>query len=49
MTIQKAIELLTQLEVKHGNIEIFFDCQYCGKSTRPDVIVPMIVVTGKVK
>jgi hypothetical protein len=44
MTIQRAIELLLKMKDKHGDVEVLFDCQYCGKSTRPTVIVAMAVV-----
>lgn len=44
MTIQRAIELLSEMKTKHGDVEVMFDCQYCGKSTRPTIIVAMAVV-----
>jgi hypothetical protein len=46
MTIQRAIELLEEMKKKHGDVEVLFDCQYCGKSTRPTIIVAMAVVQG---
>ena len=48
MTIQRAIELLTTMKEKHGDVEVVFDCQYCGKSTRPTVI-RVIVAVGLAK
>jgi hypothetical protein len=47
MTIKRAIELLLAMQQKHGDVEILFDCQHCGKSTRPDQLVAVISVTGK--
>lgn len=47
MTIQRAIELLTAMKEKYGDVDVFFDCQHCGKSTRPGVIVPVALVTDK--
>lgn len=44
MTINRAIELLLAMRDKHGDIEVLFDCPYCGKSARPTVVVPMVVV-----
>lgn len=44
MTIQRAIELLQKMKETHGDVEVMFDCQYCGKSTRPTVVVAMAVV-----
>jgi hypothetical protein len=43
MTIERAIELLQEMKKKHGDVEVMFDCQHCGKSTRPTVIVAMAV------
>ncbi len=42
MTIQQAIDRLTALHARHGDVEIFYDCGHCGKSTRPDVIVAVV-------
>ncbi len=40
MTIKQAIELLERLKVRHGDdVEVFYDCEHCGKSTRPDTVV----------
>lgn len=44
MTIQRAIELLIEMKNKHGDVEVMFDCQYCGKSTRPEIIVAVAMV-----
>jgi len=33
MTIQRAIELLMQMKDRHGDVEVMFDYQHCGKST----------------
>lgn len=44
MTIQRAIELLTQMKDKHGDVEVMFDCQHCKKSTRPNIIVAIALV-----
>ncbi len=42
MNINTAIELLERLRTSHGgDVEVFFDCPNCGKSTAPDVIVPI--------
>jgi hypothetical protein len=47
MTVQQAIEHLAQILAKYGNVEVLFDCQYCGKATRPDSVVPVARVQGK--
>lgn len=39
MTISQAIQRLTKLRDKHGDIDIAVDCAFCGKSTTPTVIV----------
>lgn len=39
MTISQAIEDLMRLRDKHGDIEVVTDCEHCGKSTAPSVIV----------
>lgn len=39
MTIQRAIDLLTALKQQHGDVEVFYDCEHCGKSTKPDTVV----------
>lgn len=44
MTIQRAIELLLKMKEKHGDVEVFFDCQHCGKSTRPNIIVAVAMI-----
>lgn len=44
MTIQRAIELLEKLKTDHGDVEVFFDCQHCGKSTRPEIIVAVAMI-----
>lgn len=35
------------MKVKHGDIEVMFDCEHCGKSTRPTKIVAMAVAQSK--
>ena len=47
MTIQRAIELMLKLKDKHGDVEVLFDCQHCGKSTRPNLVVAMAVIQDK--
>lgn len=43
MTIKQAIEQLTRLAAKHGDdCEVFYDCGFCGKATRPDVVVAAV-------
>jgi hypothetical protein len=44
MTVQRAIELLTAMKEKHGDVEVFFDCQHCGKSTRPEIVVAVAMI-----
>jgi len=44
MTLQRAIELMQALKEKHGDVEVFFDCQYCGKSTKPTTVVAVAAV-----
>jgi uncharacterized protein (UPF0212 family) len=44
MTIQRAIELLEKMKMQHGDVEVFFDCQCCGKSTRPVAIVAVAMI-----
>lgn len=39
MTITKVIEQLQDLRVKFGDIEVVTDCECCGASTVPTVIV----------
>lgn len=48
MTITRAIELLQAMKSKHGDIEVFFDCQHCGKSTRPGVVVAVAMIQEEV-
>ncbi len=38
---------MQQMKEKHGDVEVLFDCQNCGKSTRPNIIVAEIVVKDK--
>lgn len=47
MTVQRAIELLQALKEKHGDVEVFFDCQHCGKSTRPTMVVAVAMIQEK--
>lgn len=44
MTIQRAIELLTELKAKHGDIEVMFDCPLCLKSYRPEIVVAVALI-----
>jgi len=45
MTIQRALELLEALKAKHGaDIEVFYDCEHCGKSTRPETVVAVVAL-----
>jgi len=44
MTVQRAIELLKEMQIKHGDVEVMFDCQHCGKSTRPTLVVAVALV-----
>jgi hypothetical protein len=44
VTIQRAIELLQAMKEKHGDVEVFFDCQHCGKSTRPNIIAAVAMI-----
>jgi transcription elongation factor Elf1 len=39
MTIQRAIDLLAALKKKHGDVEVYFDCPECGKSSAPSTII----------
>lgn len=46
MTIRQAIAALTALAAKHGDdVEVFHDCEHCGKTTRPDVVVAVVTLT----
>lgn len=47
MTVQGAIDLLVKIKEKHGDVDVFFDCQHCGKATQPDVLVAVARVSGK--
>lgn len=47
MTVQRAIELLQAMKEKHGDIEVFVDCQHCGKSTRPNIVVAVAMIQDK--
>lgn len=47
MTVQRAIELLQAMKEKHGDVEVFFDCQHCGKSTRPNIVVAVAMFQDK--
>ncbi len=38
MNIRDAMKILTRLEEKYGNIEVFFDCPFCNKSYKPDEV-----------
>jgi len=50
MTITKAIELLTRLQQKHGDVEVYFDCPKCGTAFSPNLIVAEAVhLTGEKK
>lgn len=44
MNISYAILELQRMKDKYGEIEVLFDCPYCGKSTKPGIVVPMAVV-----
>lgn len=47
MTVQRAIELLSKMKAEHGDVEVFFDCQHCGKSIRPGIIVAVAMIQDK--
>jgi len=50
MTVHQAIELLTKISQKHGNVELFFDCPRCNLSFSPDKVVAAAVhLTGDSK
>lgn len=38
MTITDALQLLTTLKDKHGDVDVYFDCPFCGKSYAPNVV-----------
>jgi hypothetical protein len=43
MTITEAITTLEMLARRHrGDVDVFFDCPQCGKSTAPDSIVVVV-------
>jgi hypothetical protein len=46
MTITHAIRQLEHIKEGSGDVEVFFDCPHCGKSTAPDYVV---VVKERVK
>jgi uncharacterized C2H2 Zn-finger protein len=40
MKITDAVERLLKLREKHGeDVEVYFDCPWCGKSFTPDKVV----------
>jgi hypothetical protein len=39
VTIKDAIDKLTFFRQKHGDVEVYFDCQSCGKSFTPNTVV----------
>jgi hypothetical protein len=50
MTINEAINRLIELREKHGDIHVVTDCEHCGKSTTPTVVVmgpPVVRLTVK--
>lgn len=49
MTLDKAIEVLLALKAAHGNVELYFDCPYCGKSTSPNKIVATATMRNDAK
>ncbi len=42
MMITEAIVRLREIEAKHGDVQVFFDCPQCGASTRPDIIATVV-------
>jgi len=50
MTITEALQLLTTLKEKHGDIEVYFDCPFCGKSFAPTVVKAQAVhISGELR
>jgi len=43
MNIMEAIEQLKKLQEKHGDVKVYFDCPWCGKSFAPDKVVGVAV------
>lgn len=39
MNITEAIKYLENMKLQHGDVEVYFDCPYCMKSTKPDRVV----------
>lgn len=38
MTITEALQFLARLKDKHGDVDVYFDCPFCGKSFAPTVV-----------
>jgi len=38
MTITEALQLLAKLKDQHGDIAVYFDCPFCGKSFAPNLV-----------
>jgi uncharacterized C2H2 Zn-finger protein len=47
MTINRAIEHLKEIQARHGDIEVYFDCPNCKQSFTPDVVVPVIIAHAR--
>lgn len=39
MKISDAMDYLQALRVKHGDVDVVFDCPHCGVTTAPDRVV----------
>ena len=40
MKISQAIKMLEKMKEKEGDVEVETDCEHCGKSTVPTIVVP---------
>ena len=41
MTISEAIALLDKVKLKHGDVEVYFDCPFCLKSHTPNTVTTL--------
>lgn len=46
MTLQEAIDRLTKMREKYGDVELYFDCPNCKQAYTPNVVVPSVTAYG---
>jgi hypothetical protein len=44
MKISQAMSVLSKLQEKHGDVEVETDCDHCGRSTTPNVVVAVALL-----